>query len=289
MGLFDGLGKAVGAFGETKQKAIRFSPETHNAVESLAAAVPKIRSANNSNLNLFDAATGKAINTLEGLESSDLNTLSGLAQRANQFDPVSSLERIRDGNINALTNFTSQLSGQGSRADKAAQSFLGLGGRPSSSFSDQLRTSFLSTQASPILNTIFANLGNQAGQTASDGRQNTNQILDLIDARSNVPLRVPQLHLSPIEARTRTAGAEVGLLDGLTNVARGNTAGFSAEGDFLSKLGNAFSGFDQGLNSTVQSGRGLGASGGGIDQQTLMRALQILSGSNTGNPFVFGF
>ncbi len=299
-GILGGLGGAVSALGgNSSARQVPFSKGVARQVNLASEALPVFREEANDALDLFDAETGRAINEINRLAPADTEVITGLLGRAQNFDGLDAFERIRDGNISALAGFTNRLSGLGSRADKVAQAQLGLGGRPNSSFGTQLRQSFLSSQAAPILNTIFANLGGQSAQVLNNDIANTNRVLGLIDARTQIPRRTLPLILDPVQARLNTLQGEAGLLQGLGAAAATNTAGFQSQPNTAARIGSALSSL--GAIDGSNFGR-LGQSlfstpaipqNNQTDAAGLIGLLQALglggtTSANT-NPFIFGF
>ena len=101
-------------------------------------------------------------------------------------------ERARSGDLAALQGLLGQMGGGMSKSDKMAASRLGYAGKPSSSYMDKQRSSYLGAFGAPIAQQIFGGLNQAAGGAAAERGQNiSQQHLAASVAFSKNPLRAP--------------------------------------------------------------------------------------------------
>lgn len=156
------------------------------------------------------------------LGEGDLNLAS---EGLRNFDPTGTYERIRGGDIAALTGLADTLSGVGSRQEAQLAARLGLAGRPRSSAREILRSTRIGSALAPVANTIFGNLG---GTTSRLGDLTFGRSRGLADLAFRRPALYSDLYnfaLSPLDAEARSLAYETGALSPIAAANRDNFAG----------------------------------------------------------------
>lgn len=264
-GVFN-LGGVLDAFSPPKLNRIYNSPELQGQIDTSVGGMTDYRTKAGQSLSNFERANRDAINQARRLTQQTEGEVGGLLGGLRQASYLSDRERTREGDLAALNQLLGQLGGGMSRADKAAASRLGYAGRPSSSYMDKQRSSYLGAFGAPIASQIFAGLNPAAAGAASERGANINQQLGLMDYRNQMPLGLAQLELNPLQALQQSRASEIGQLGGLSDVNKSNLAGFKEE---RNKWAAAAGAVDESLNSALDiamslySGGLVGGGGGG--------------------------
>jgi len=264
-GVFN-LGGVLDAFSPPKLNRIYNDPALQGQIDTSVGGMTDYRNKAGQSLSNFEKANREAINESRRLSQLTEGEVGGLLGGLRQASYLSDRERTRQGDLAALNQLLGQLGGGMSRADKAAASRLGYAGRPSSSYMDKQRSSYLGAFGAPIASQIFAGLNPAAAGAASERGANINQQLGLMDYRNQLPLGIAQMELNPLQALQQSRASEIGQLGGLSDVSRSNLAGFKEE---RNKWAAAAGAVDESLNSALDialslyGGGMLGGMGGG--------------------------
>jgi hypothetical protein len=265
-GVFN-LGGVLDAFSPPKMERVYTSPELQGEIGTTIGGMGQYRTQAGQSLSNYEKANREAINQARRLTQQTEGEVGGMLGGLRQSGYMSDRERARAGDLAALNQLLGQMGGGMSRADKAAASRLGYAGRPSSSYLDKQRSSYIGAFGAPIASQIFAGLNPAAAGAASERVSNINQQLGLMDYRNQMPLGLAQLELNPLQALQAARANEIAQLGGLSDVARSNLAGFKEQ---RNKWAAAAGAVDQSLNSALDtfmslySGGMVGGGGGGL-------------------------
>jgi hypothetical protein len=245
-------------------------------------------------LGSYEAANRRAIQEAQRLGAQTEGEIGSLLGGLRGASYMSDRERTRQGDLAALNTLLGQLGGGMSRADKAAASRLGYAGRPSSSYMDKQRSSYLGAFGAPIASQIFAGLNPAAAGAAAERGANVRQQLGLMDYRNQIPAGLAEMELNPLQALQAARQSEIAQLGGLSDVARSNLAGFKEN---RNKWAAAAGAVDQSLNSALDTYMSLysggmlgggGGGGGGLGGLFGMGGGSRSSGTPQANPLFFG-
>ncbi len=284
-GVFN-LGGILDAFSPPKTERVYTSPELQGELGTTIGGMGQYRAQAGQSLSNYEKANREAINQARRLAQQSEGEVGGLLGGLRQSSYMSDRERTRAGDLAALNQLLGQMGGGMSRADKAAASRLGYAGRPSSSYMDKQRSSYVGAFGAPIASQIFAGLNPAAAGAAAERGANVSQQLGLMDYRNQMPLGLAQLELNPLQALQAARANEISQLSGLSDVARSNFAGFKEN---RNKWAAAAGALDQSLNSALDTGLSL-YSGGLIGGNTGGMLGGLLGGPRTQqqNPMFYG-
>jgi len=183
-----------------------------------------------------------------------------------EFNPMAAYERVRSGNLGALTGLTDMLSGVGRRQEAAASARLGLAGRPRSSARDILRSSGLAAGFAPVAGQIFSGLGRDTGILGRQVSEQAGGLKDMAMSRPQLYNQLLKMGLAPLEAEQLALQGEVGALGGLADAVKKNFAGMDVTKkrgifDYLTDSTGAIAGAAGNLSDAAGSVGGL-VSGG---------------------------
>lgn len=265
-GIFN-LGGLIDAFSPPKMERMYNSPELQGQINTAIGGMTDYRTQAGQSLSNYEKANREAINQARRLGAQTEGEVGGMLSGLRQSSYMSDRERTREGDLAALNQLLGQMGGGMSRADKAAASRLGYAGRPSSSYMDKQRSSYLGAFGAPIASQIFAGLNPAASGAAAERGANVSQQMGLMDYRNQIPTNLAQMELNPLQALQQSRSSEIGQLSGLSDVNKSNLAGFKEQ---RNKWAAAAGAIDQSLNSAVDTGLSLysggliGGSSGGM-------------------------
>lgn len=211
------------------------------------------------------------------------------------YDPTGTYERMRKGNLDALAGWAGSLEDRGRRQDDLARAAMGMGGRPDGSYERTLRADRVSRNISPVLGTIFSNLGSDFSAVDNARRSNTSGLMDLVGARTNTAFLGDGMELNPSRALMAMRGGQYDQLGQAVDNAVANTAGWrqvrntadrigdglnSANDAMWSNINNAVSAYSSLYGGGMLGGMGGGGGGGG--------GLMSLFGGGGGGGMNFG-
>lgn len=292
------LGGIIGAFAPDKMERMYKNEGLQKQIDTSVGGMDKYRSEADTAIGNYTGANRRAIGDVSRLnkqtEAETNQMLGGLRQASFMGDR----ERAREGDLAALQGLLGQMGGGMSKSDKMAASRLGYAGKPSSSYMDKQRSSYIGAFGAPIAQQIFGGLNQAAGGAASERGQNINQQMGLMGYRNALPTNLAQMELNPLRARQMARESEIGQLGGLSGVNESNFAGFQKKRNKWAALGDAL---DSSVNSAIDTGMSLysggmlggggGGGGGGGMLGGLMGGLKGLGksgGGGGGGPFPGG-
>lgn len=265
MGVFN-VGNMISAFRPPKLERIYKSPELLGQTNKSIAGMDDYRAAAGRYLGNFEDANTRAkgeVTRLNTQTEGEVNEMLGELKGASFLDDR---ERTRSGDLAALEGLLGRMGGGMSAADKVAAARLGYAGRPSGTYMDKARQSYLGTFAAPIASTIFGGLTSAAAGASADRDQRAGRRLGLMRYRNDLPLGLADMELAPLRALQQSRGSEISQLGGLADVNNANFGGFKEKEDQWAAFGKAA---DEGLNSALDtvlslySGGMMGGGGGG--------------------------
>lgn len=249
MGVFN-LGGIIDAFSPAKMERVYNSPELQGQLTTTIGGMDQYRSKAGQALGNYETANRRAIEESRRLGALTEGEIGGLLGGLRNASYLGDRERTREGDLAALNTLLGQMGGGMSRADKAAASRLGYAGRPSSSYMDKQRSSYLGAFGAPIASQIFAGLNPAAAGAAQERGANVSQQLGLMDYRNRIPIGLAQMELNPLQALEASRQSEIAQLGGLSDVVKSNLAGFKEK---RNPWAQAVGAVDQGLNSALDT------------------------------------
>ena len=267
MGLFN-LGGVVGAFAKPKLKRIHLNDKLQGEIDNTTGRMGGYRSSMDTSLTDYEKGMAQNIEEQKRLNKLSMGEIGEDMQKAGSADFIGDRERIRTGDLAALSGWMGDLGGTMSRADKLAASRLGYAGRPSSTYLDTARANRMAGFSAPIASQIFEGLNQGAALADSARGANLMRRAGLRTERGELPDRITDRMLQPAQARSWAMGDEISKLGGLSDVNRSNFGGFKEE---QNQWAQALGAVDESLNSAVDiaasmygmGGGGMGGGGGG--------------------------
>lgn len=263
----EAMGSAIGGFfGGPKLKKITYDPELAATQTGQAAALGKLRETAGRVGQTYEDRITAAMPQALAIANQNIGTLGQLGEQYAGFDPTSTYERIRGGNIASLADQFVNLATQGERGDKLAMASLGYGGRGPGSYESILRSDRISRNIAPVLNTIFGNLGRDTAGLNQDRLSNLAATMAIMRERQGLPASTAGLALLPYQAQASMLGDEIAMGGGLAEAVGANTAGFQSKknkwANFFEQSGRAL---DQAADAYISmyGGGMLGGMGGG--------------------------
>ena len=257
------LGGIIGAFAPDKVERMYNNEGLQKQIDSSIGGMDQYRNEANTAIGNYTGANRKAIGEVGRLnkqsEAETNQMLGGLRNSSFMGDR----ERARSGDLAALQGLLGQMGGGMSKSDKMAASRLGYAGKPSSSYMDKQRSSYLGAFGAPIAQQIFGGLNQAAGGAAAERGQNISQQMGLMGYRNSLPTNLADMELNPLRARQMARESEIGQLSGLSSANNSNFAGFQKKRNKWAALGDAV---DSSVNSAIDTGMSLysgGMLGGG--------------------------
>jgi hypothetical protein len=289
------LGEVIGAFGSNHPRPVNRSNTVKDLIEyGLIPQYTAAGQANQGDLADYAAAIQAGTPQAKGLQDEDIGTISNLIKEYGSYDPTATYERLRSGNLSSLDNQFTNLVNYGSASDKARMAALGLGGRASSgSYGKILDSVRAARNLSPVLQTIYGNLGSDTSRITGDRYQNLMATLGLINNRAGTVDRTANRSLLPIQARNAVFQDQVNNLGGINNAIGQNTAGYESVPNGVARWGQAVGAVDKAANSALDTylnlysgglmgGGGMGGGTGGGGGMTGFGGLMGGGGNTSG-------
>lgn len=223
---FTEAGNAIAGFFPKKAKTIYYNKPLRNTTEDFLRYLDQAHGQSDADIANFSGLLAKALPQAQALGADDASRMTAMLDTLKNYDPLGSYNRIRSGNISALTDFLPTVSGAGlSAADKVSAAMGGYGGRPGGAYLDKLAMAGVSRPAMQVLNTIFGNLGADSSGAETNRWNSILNSLGLMQQRADTPYRGVYQMLDPVTARNETLANETARLLNLTDATRGNIAG----------------------------------------------------------------
>lgn len=262
----EAMGNALsGFFGADKLKRIVYDDSLRDTQTGQAYALGKLREDATRGGQAYEDRITAALPQAMAISQENIGTLGELGKQYQEFDPTSTYERIRGGNIASLADQFVNLASRGAKEDKLALAAMGYGGRGPGSYESILRSDRISRNIAPVLNTIYGNLGRDTAGLNQDRLANLAATLGIMRERQALPASTAGLALLPYQARASMLGDEIELGGGLAGAIEGNTAGFQSKknkwANFFQQSGRAL---DQAADAYISMyGGGMMGGGGG--------------------------
>lgn len=205
---------------------------------------------------------------MEGLLGQDNATLGALIARAGNYDPMAAYRGIGDYQTGVLDRVSRSLANQGRASQNLNAARLGYGGRQSS-YTQNALVDRLSQNLAPAYASVLSNIGRDTQVLSGQGIANMANAANLIAQRQNAQGAAANYYLNPALARSQLAMEEAQNLGLLGQAAKGNTAGFRQEKDFVGRLAEGLSEAENTVLDTAMgvlsmySGGGMGGMMGG--------------------------
>lgn len=262
----EAMGSALsGFFGADKLKRIAYDDSLRDTQTGQAAALGKLRETAGRVGQTYEDRITAALPQALTIANQNIGTLGELGEQYKGFDPTSTYERIRGGNIASLADQFVNLASQGERGDKLALASMGYGGRGPGAYESILRSDRISRNIAPVLNTIFGNLGRDTAGLNQDRLANLAATMAIMRERQGLPASTAGLALLPYQAQAAMLGDEIGMGGDLAGAVEANTAGFQSKknkwANFFQQSGRAL---DQAADAYISMyGGGMMGGGGG--------------------------
>lgn len=263
----EAMGSAIGGFfGGPKLKKIVYDDSLRDTQTAQAYSLGKLREDAARAGQAYEDRITAALPQAMAISQENIGTLGELGKQYQGFDPTSTYERIRGGNIASLADQFVNLASRGAKEDKLALASMGYGGRGPGAYESILRSDRISRNIAPVLNTIYSNLGRDTAGLNQDRLANLAATLSILRERQSLPASTAGLALLPYQARASMLGDEIGMGGGLAEAIEGNTAGFQSKknkwANFFEQSGRAL---DQAADAYISmyGGGMMGGMGGG--------------------------
>lgn len=252
------LGGIIGAFAPPKMERMYNNEGLQKQIDTSIGGMDKYRAASDAAMSAYSGANRTAINETNRLNKQTEGETNQMLGNLRNSSFMADRERARDGDLSALNNFMGQLGGGMSKSDKVAASRLGYAGRPSSTYMDKARSSYVGAFGAPIAQQIFGGLNQAAGGAAAERGQNVSQQMGLMGYRNSLPGMTAEMELNPLKAMQASRQSEIAQLGGLSDVNNSNFAGFHEKKNKWAALGDAV---DSSVNSAIDTGLSLYSGG----------------------------
>lgn len=273
----EAFGSAIGGFfGGPKIKPIEYNKYLTDVINDQVAGLRSLRKTGDAAADAYAAAVAASTPEIQALNKDTIGRLGGLADQYSGFDPTSTYERIRSGNISSLADQFVNLASLGQEGDKVALASRGYGGRGPSSYESILRSDRISRNIAPVLNTIFGNLGSDSTSLNANRLANLANVIPTLAYRGTLPGATDERALLPYEARLSMLGREIPLSGVAADVSKANIAGYEQTqnkwANFFQQMGRAtdqlgdtaLSLYGGQLTGMLGGGGGGGGLGGGL-------------------------
>ena len=217
-------------FGKTNYKPIVISEPLRDSVNVTAgSSLNRYRRRAGETLDAFQLLADRTLPKVEGaiqLGQNDINSASSLLKGLN---PLSNYERIREGNLTSIKGLSDWLAGIGRRQEGQLAARLGMAGRPMSSARDLIRSSGASSALSPLVQSIFSNLGSDNSGISRDVMNQAAGLRSMANARPDLYGSLYNYALAPLDAERMSLGGETDTLNALAQAVKSNYAGMDVQ------------------------------------------------------------
>lgn len=257
------LGGIISAFAPDKKERVYMNEGLQKQIDTSIGGMDQYRNEANTAVGNYTGANRKAIGEVGRLNKQTEGETNQMLGTLRNSSFMQDRERARSGDLTALGGLLSQMGGGMSKSDKMAASRLGYAGKPSSSYMDKQRSSYVGAFGAPIAQQIFGGLNQAAGGAAAERGQNIGQQMGLMGYRNSLPTNLAEMELNPLRARQMARESEIAQLSGLSDTNNNNFYGFETKRNKWAALGDAV---DSSVNSAIKTGASLysgGLLGGG--------------------------
>lgn len=229
------VGPILGAFGKTKTIQQQYNDQLGKTITGAASGAQANRALNDADLARYATASQQAAGRVEGLLGQDNATLGALIARAGNYDPMAAYRGIGDYQTGVLDRVSRNLANQGRASQNLNAARLGYGGRQSS-YTQNAMIDRLSGNLAPAYASVLGNIGRDTQILSGQGIANMSNAANLISQRQNAQGAAANYYLNPALARSQLSMEEAQNLGLLGQAAKGNTAGFRQEKDFVGRF-----------------------------------------------------
>lgn len=257
------VGPILGAFGKTKTTQQYYDSQLGKTITGAASAAQSNRALNDADLARYATASQQAAGRVEGLLDQDNATLGSLIAKAGNYDPMAAYRGIGDYQTSILDRLAGSLANRGKASQNLAEARMGYGGRGGSTYTQNALIDRLSSNLAPAYASVLGNIGRDTQVLSGQGIANMANAANLISQRQNAQGAPAAYYLNPALARSQLQGEEAQNLGLLGQAAKGNTAGFRTEKDFVGRLAE---GLGEAENTILDTAMGVLSmySGGGL-------------------------
>lgn len=257
-------GMLDGIFGKSEVKPIRYSGDLGREMDrfsrSMSADDPTYAGA------LADYATAnkaRIANTqrMAGLAEADFGNLLGTVRN---YDPVVTHDRLLGSQVGALKDVMGFAKDAGRREDSLRMAALGLGGRPGGAYEQALVADRTARAFAPQFGNIISNLNGVYSTAEGSRSSNLADAIGLINARTGTADYGAGLELNPALATLNIRGGQIANYGGLADAIKANTAGFTEQKNWASKIGGAMQNAGNGIMGAAGGMGMMGGGGGGF-------------------------
>lgn len=252
------LGGIISAFAPDKIERMYNNQGLQKQIDSSIGGMDQYRNEADTGISNYTGANRRAIGDVNRLNQQTEGETNQMLGKLRNSSFLQDREQTRGSDLAALNELLGQLGGGTSKADKMAASRLGYAGKPSSSYMDKQRSSYMGAFGAPIAQQIFGGLNQAAGGAAAERGQNVSQQMGLMGYRNQLPMNAADMELNPLRARQMARESEVGQLSGLSGANNSNFAGFQKKRNKLAAFGDAV---DRSTNSAIDAGLSLYSGG----------------------------
>lgn len=234
-------GPLLSALGNTHNVQQFYSSLLQDRLERAGATVEANQALNEVDLRKYNAANEAALNTVAGFTGEDLANYKGLIQKSGAIDPWANYRNVGDYRTGVIDRAAAEIGKQGKAAQNLGFARLGYGGRGGSTYTDNAVTDRLTRNIAPAYLAALESVGRDSSALTAQQIQDIGNTQRVIAARRALPFDTVPQWLNPINARNATIDDTIGLLGGVNEAIKQNTAGFIAKDNLTRRLGNAWS------------------------------------------------
>ena len=235
--MFGALGQAIGGGPTVTQQY--YSKPVDNTISNTAGFADDTVKQANSDIGSYSAKLSKASDQIDAMAPGQLSQIGGVTNRLATTTGTGTFTKLGDYLTGKLGEFAKQLGQQGAAGNNLALANSGYGGTGPSSYTTDVMTNRISGNLSPVLSSIFNNLGGDTATVMGQDRANAGAVQGLQDYEASIPLRTPGLALAPTQARLSTLGSLATSSGKIADAAKTNSAGFRTDPSTGMLLGGA--------------------------------------------------
>lgn len=222
----EALGNSLsGFFDPPKVTVDRYNEALHDEQGQQALQLRDLAKSGEAASKAYAAAVAASTPEISRLNADSVGRLGELATQYQTFDPTSTYERVRGGNIASLADQFVNLATYGQQADKAALAARGYGGRGPSSYESILRSDRISKNIAPVLATIYSTLGADTTSLNNNRLANLASIIPALQYRGALPGATDMRSLLPYQAEANMLADRVNTGGSLAAATKANVQG----------------------------------------------------------------
>jgi len=251
----------IGAFGKTKTTQQYYDSQLGKTITGAASGAQANRALNDADLARYATASQQAAGRVEGLLGQDNATLGSLIAKGASYDPMAAYRGIGDYQTSILDRFAGSLASRGKASQNLAEARMGYGGRGGSTYTQNAMIDRLAGNLAPAYASVLGNIGRDTQVLSGQGIANMANAANLISQRQNAQGAPANYYLNPALARSQLQGEEAQNLGLLGQAAKGNTAGFRTEKDFVGRFAEGLGEAENTIPDTAMGVLSMGSPG----------------------------